>query len=712
MRPLTEYRSKSGLKKKAVTVPLLIALSITFVFMPLHIVSGQIGTSIVNIVPTSQSGKAGDSVRILGSLGTANGTFKIWFGTNLVVTNTSEVYYVDSSFAVPELPAGNYTITLNDVSKNVNDTTTFTVLAGYSIEALVPSPPAQLQEGSNVTLSVTLTGGQPGTTYYANITVVLPAPLNTNYSAQIALPSTNQKGTTQTQLTYPDVTFQPSGSLTNFTGLYDVYFNMTDNLAEDQFFIGLTDKSAYHRQDSVAMHAVGYQPDENPTIDITYAQTGASVHSETVTASSEGAIDATWTVPSNALIGDYNITITPQNTPKLIADSQLFTVPGYPINITTLNLANEPVPQILVEALDQATNTLYNGTSGVDGIATVNLEKGNHTMDAFWNDVKVGEISASITGEGAYDLTCTLTDLKVTVQDKNGIIIPFVSLYAAYQYVTTKEGVSKTGYASGQTDLSGTFSFNSTLPGIGYTINASIYGIAFNTGNNTVSDVPAQPIFEVTILCPSRTLTLKILDYHLAVIPNVRVELVEQSSGLFYGAVTNDTGAVSAEVTFGKYRLRIYMGNILLNETVIEAFSDTQIEIRCILYNLQVSVTVVDYFGQPIPNVNVMLRGPENATRSATTQGDGTATFDNVIGGTMQIIAYLSGREDSYEAVNLQVEAPTTTKIVMGRYVLLGPFVIETNLFATLIIILAALILFLSVEVYRRKGFKPSKSES
>jgi hypothetical protein len=202
------------------------------------------------------------------------------------------------------------------------------------------------------------------------------------------------------------------------------------------------------------------------------------------------------------------------------------------------------------------------------------------------------------------------------------------------------------------------------------------------------------------------------LDYHLAAIPNARIELVEQTSGIFYATVTDNAGTVSVEVTFGKYLLRIFTGNILLNETVVEVFSDTQTEIRCSLYNLQVSVIVVDYFGQSIPSVNVMLRGPEKVTRSATTQADGTATFSNLIGGSMHIIAYLSGSEDSYEAVNLQVEAPTTITIKMSKYVLLGPFLIETSLLATLIIILAAVILFLSMEVYIRKRSKPSKSES
>jgi hypothetical protein len=699
------------LKKKAVTVPFLIALSVTLVFLPLHVVSGQ-SVSISYVLPTTQTGAVGDSVRIIGYIETTNGAYQIWFGNKLVVSNTSAGYSVDANFTVPELPGGEYTITLGDTSKNINATKTFTINIDYHIKAIVPSSPAQLQEGSNVVLDVTLTGGQSDSTYYVNVTVELPAPLKTAYSQIIALALSNQTGAAHAQLTYPNPAFQPSGSLTDYAGSYDVYFNMSQLLATDQFFIGFTDASQYHREQLVTIRAIGYQANENSAITINYVKTDANVYSGTVTASSGGIINAAWTVPSDALIGDYNITIKPQGNPKSIIDSQLFSVPGYPVKIRALNLAGESVPQILVEALDHLANKLYNGTSGDDGIATVNLEKGNHNIDAFWNEVKVGEINVSITGESAYDLKCELTNLKITVQDKNEISIPYVSLYITYQYVTTKEGVSKTGSASGQTDGSGTFSFNSTLPRISFIITASLYGVVFNTNNNSVSDVPAQPTFQVLILCPSQILTLRTLDYYLATIPDARIELVEQTSGIFYIAVTDNAGTVSVEVTFGKYQLRIYTDNILLNETVVEVFSDTQTEIRCSLYNLQLSVVVVDYFGQPIPNVNVMLRGPEEVTRSATTKTNGTATFSNLIGGNMQIIAYPTGSVDSYEALNLQVEAPTAITINMSKYVLLGPFLIETSLLATLVIILVAVTLFLSIEVYMRKRSKPSKSES
>ena len=695
------------MKKKA-AFALLILMGVSFLFMPLSLVLGQQNVSIILVSPQEQ-GIVGQEVNVQGTIITSNGPYQIWFGDNLVVSNSSEGYYVNTNFTIPEIPGGEYAITLRDFSKNINDTYPLTVTIAYYIEALEPTPPAQLQEGGSVVLNVRATGIQTGTSYYANVTIALPTPLSTSYSQAVELAVSSQGATASGQVTYPSTAFQPEGALTNYTGSYRVYFNATLLLAEDQFFVGFTDSSEYHRGESVAIRAIGYEPNENATISIKYVETGFSVHSQTVTASSGGIINSSWTVPSDALIGDYNITITPENTAKSIPDSQLFTVPGYPVKIRTLNLAGEPVTQIVVEALDQATNKVYNGTSGSGGIATLNLEKGNHTISAFWNGVKVGEMNASITGENTFDLACNLTNIKVTVQNENGDLIPFVNLDFTYQYVTTKGSAFKTGHTSGQTDLSGTFVLSSVLPEVSYTINASLYGAVFNIGNNTVTDLPAEPVYEVVILCPSQTLTLNIIDYNLAAIPDARTEMFEVTSGLFYSAVTDAAGTSSLVVTFGKYRVRVYKDDILLNETVIDVFSDTQSKIRCSLYNIKVSVKVVDYFGQPIPSINVRLHGPGVGTLSDTTQANGITTFSNVIGGKMQIIAYPEGSESSYEALNLQVDEPTTVQIKMTKYVLIGPFLVESSVLATFIVILVAVLLFVLIEVYRRKRAKSAK---
>jgi hypothetical protein len=197
-----------------------------------------------------------------------------------------------------------------------------------------------------------------------------------------------------------------------------------------------------------------------------------------------------------------------------------------------------------------------------------------------------------------------------------------------------------------------------------------------------------------------------VVGYNLEAIPDARIELVELTNGLFYAAATDSSGSATSQVTFGRYRARVYKDNILINETNVEAFSESQKQIRCTLYGIQVSVSVVDFFGQPIPNANVTLNGPEAEKLSAFTQGDGTATFSNVIGGDMQIVAFASGVENSYQALALTVDQPTSVQIKIDKYVALGPLLIQASSLLTIAIILIAIILFALVEIYRRRRVK------
>ncbi len=135
--------------------------------------------------------------------------------------------------------------------------------------------------------------------------------------------------------------------------------------------------------------------------------------------------------------------------------------------------------------------------------------------------------------------------------------------------------------------------------------------------------------------------------------------------------MTDNTGRVSTELTFGQYTVRVYAGNILLNETSISVFGNSQSEIYCTLYNLQVTVKIVDYFGNPIPNVNVILSQPGTETESGTTRADGSVTFANMIGGNIQVTAYSPGKESSYVATSVSVGAPTSLPIKMGEFVVL-----------------------------------------
>ncbi len=199
---------------------------------------------------------------------------------------------------------------------------------------------------------------------------------------------------------------------------------------------------------------------------------------------------------------------------------QNFSIPGYSVVVKTQNLAGGAVPQIVVQALDQASNTMYTNTSGADGMTGFNLEKRDVVLDGFWNNVSVGESTVSITGDATINFNCKLTTLKVTVQNKDGIPISLVNLEISYQYATTIGNTVQTGNYSGQTDTSGVFSLNSALPGIDYSVDASLYGVVFNSGNNTISNLPAAPTYQATILCPSETLTLTTVDSSGAALPN------------------------------------------------------------------------------------------------------------------------------------------------------------------------------------------------
>jgi hypothetical protein len=616
------------------------------------------------------------------------------FANQVVASGTSEGYYVNANFSVPEVPSGTYALRLRDVPTNVNSTEDdFQVTITYSINAV----PSLVQEGSSVVCKVVVNGGDPTVVYNANVSVVLPSPLSTAYSKILSLGATSQKGTATAQVTFD--------SLTNYTGSYTVYFNQSVPLAQSQFSVDFLDSTTYHRGQTATINAIGYQPNQAATLSFT-SSSGTSLDSESLTASDAGVISTTWVVPSNAATGTHTATITPQGIQKSIQDSQNFSIIGYAVTIKTVNLAGEVVPQIQIQATDQATNTVYNSTSGSDGIANFNLETGIISLTAFRNGVNVGQSNITVTGNGAFNLQCQLTDLKIIVQNENGAPIPFVNLTITYHYLLTNGGSSQTGNASGQTGPSGAFMLNSTLTGISYTINASLYNQVFNSGNNTANNVPAQAVSEIVITCPNEPLSINVVGYNQAAIPDARIELVELTSGLFYTASTDSSGSVTSQVTFGMYRTRIYKDNILINETNIEAFSESQKQIRCTLYGIQVSVSVVDFFGRPIPNANVTLNGPEPERFSAVTQGDGTVTFSNVIGGDMQIVAFASGAQNGYQAVTLTVVQPTSVQIKIDRYIALGSLLIQTSSLIAIAIILVAVILFVAVEIYRRKRVK------
>ncbi len=692
---------------------------LTVAFTPLAAVLGQssnsLGVEILQVAPISSSsivtgqsqynGTAGQAFNLEGTIYNSNSSYQVLIGSDVVASGTSSGYLVDANFSVPYLSAGSYDMTLIDVALGVNSTGTtpesFEVLTGYYISAV----PSQAQEGSNMAITVTVTGGAASTDYGADVTVVDPS--NTTYSQTVSMGTINQEGVATAQVTYPGASFQPNGT-TDYAGTYNIYFNQSTGLAQNQFTVGFLDSTTYHRGDTVTIGATGYQASQTATLTITNSTGGLAAPTQTRTASATGIINSTWLVPPNAVIGTYTVTITPQGIQKVVPDIENFTIPGYSVTIETVNLANELVSQIQINALDQASGVTYNETSGSNGAATFNLESGIYPLTAFWNGVNVGASSITVTGNATFTLQCQLTNIQIIVQNENGSPMPFVNLAILYQYQPSNGGASQLGNVTGQTYTNGSYTLASALTGITYTINASLYGQVFNSENNTFSNIPAQPVYQIVITCPNEALTLNVVGYNRAPISGASIDLVELTSGLFYTATTDSSGSAASQVSFGMYKLQIYEDNIMINETTIAVFGATQQEIVCSLYGIQVSVSVIDFFGQPISNANVTLNGPSTERLSAMTNGAGTATFNNVVGGNMQIVAFPQGAQSSYQAVTQTIDNPMTVKIQIDRYFVLGSLLIPVSSLIAIIIIVIAIVLFATVEIYRRRKVKQS----
>lgn len=687
------------LRKTKPLITLLLILTstiITISFLP----KAKAETKILSIAPIS--GNVETAVQLRANISTVNGTYEIWFDETLLISRNATGNDVNASFTVPHGPAGSHNVTMIDVDAGENDTATFMVLTSYSFEPAVPKSPAQLQEGENVAISVNVTGGKSNYTY-PNIKVQTPG--NLTYEALNSI-TTNVVGDFYCNLTYPN-DFS-SGANTNFTGEHKILFNAT---VVNRFFIGLTNRSEYHRGDLVNIKAVNYPPNQNVTITLKFGNETIDSIPLNVT---DGGINTNWSVQFDATVGNYTLSITPvPDSKKEANDTQLFKIPGFKTEIFTLNLANETIPNVFVRLYDELADERYDSTSDESGLASFMLEGGNYGGEAFFKEVKVGKINFTIAKEGQarpVNLTCQLTSMNINVMDAQNVSVPFVAISLTYNYTTNLDVTkNRTETEFGETNIAGLLRLHSLLPNITYIINASRYGEVFNQNNSTVSELSAQDCVDITIFCPVRTLHVNVVDAGDQPIINATAKVQELMGGLYYTTTTDEDGKAVLNCTFGRYFVKVYVGEIMLyeNKTPVDLYQNQNISISCKRYGLTLSVRVGDYFGQPIPSANVTLQREGLSLSPRTTESDGTATFDNIVGGNLTIRIYLTDQTQPFAIKASLVDESKTIEIKIDKYVILAGFLVETSHLATAIIILATVILIFLIEIYRKKHPKP-----
>jgi len=656
------------------------------------------GIEIYSVAPSS--GIVGTAVQLSSNLTTSGGVYEIRFDDAFLTNGTATGNYVNASFTVPFASAGNHTLKVVDVATEENANITFAVATAYDLKIDVPVSPTQLQEGDPVPITVNITGGQASTTYVANLTVL--APNNASYVNMLGV-STSTVGSGVSTINYPDAF--SVGANTNFVGDYGIYFNSTQSVKT--FHVGLTNSTEYHRTQTVDIKSSAYQPSENVTLAISGNAVNYAVN---LTADSGGIIHfANWTVPANASRGTYNVNVVSTSgspTTKNPADTQNFTVPGYVLNVTARNLANDPVPSVDIRASENGTS-VENATTSSTGSAILRLEFGNFTCQGYFKGEKVGETTLEVIGDASADLTCNLTNLQirvVTVVNGTEIGIPETSVYL------TPDNLTLT------TDITGTVIVHSLLPNVTYALNASRYGTPFNETTTLpqlfVNDTLVAR-YNVTIVCPTLTLQVQVFKANSQPLSNARVRAQESLGGLHYEGITDADGMVALDSAFGRYAITVYDSNgIKLNETNVDLFQNQNITVYCSLYGLTVAVQVLDYFSQPIPNANVTMQKEGFEPLSNKTQGDGIATFDNVIGGDFEISVYLVDQFQPTVVQGTTIENSTTVQIKIDKYVLLAGLLMETSQLAIAIMIVLTVVLIIGLEIYRIRRHKPQKVES
>jgi uncharacterized membrane protein (DUF106 family) len=128
-------REEGWLKRKASTLAISVLLGSILVCLAFVSVLGDTPEPTISSV-NPPSGIAGSIVNVQGTIGTANGSYLLYLGSQLVQNAAASEFVVNTNFAVPNISAGEYNLTLQDATTNQSVTTSFTVVAASGFSAI------------------------------------------------------------------------------------------------------------------------------------------------------------------------------------------------------------------------------------------------------------------------------------------------------------------------------------------------------------------------------------------------------------------------------------------------------------------------------------------------------------------------------------------------------------------------------------------------
>jgi len=554
--------------------------------------------------------------------------------------------------------------------------------------------PARLQEGLGTNITLSIRDATANTTYAFKMNVTSPADVSYFFNFTV---STNGAGLGNNMTQFPS---DFTNATTNYVGIYRIAVNET--LATSSFTVGLTDKTKYFRSETVNIRSSGYAPNETVIMDLKFNDSSVATFPRSINASSGGVVTSSWAVPENASLGVYTLTVsnaTVGGTFKTPADVQVFTVEGL-VDIQVKNPANQTVEGVLVEVWNASSGlylNLWNETDETGRVQFVLLSAGNYTFKALWKGVEVGLVNQTITGNAVLSLTAWLSNIKITVTDEavppNPLPLIELSL------------MSNSGIESFITNLTGSIQLTNMFTNISYLIEARRYGFLFS--EITLKNLTAG-WNNVTIIAPTYTMKVHVVDSKDAAAQGLKVEAYEWSSGIsdpLQSRLTDPNGNFSLSLTFGKYRLRFYQGSAFLNEVAVDLIENKSFVVRSDVYNVDLNVLVVDYFGQPIPNVLVEFQRKVDSnyqtTSTQTTGAGGVVRFVDMIGGESRVSVSVAGRPSQTQYLYLTGPVKDVVFKIDGYVAVLGS-VLETSQLVTIILLLILIASLIIASTYKK----------
>ena len=567
--------------------------------------------------------------------------------------------------------------------------------AANSLEVSVSTSPTRIQEGDNTTIFAEIRQATPDKTYTLGINVTNPAG---TFSALNVTITTDVIGSGSNSKEYPEAFTEAN---TDYVGTYLVAVkNVTTNeiLTNTSFTVGLTDKLKYARNETVMIKGSSYTANENFTINIKLNETPVAEYPN-ITASALGIVNCTWQIPHNATPGVYTASIA-NATVKNPPDIQEFYVEVWQVQILARNLANEPVVDLAIKVYN---NTIVpaqflnlSQPTNETGWSAFMLAIGNYTFKAFWKQIEVGNIHINISNDtiSEEERWVQLSNLEITVvEDATSKSLPFITL--RLEYNNTIETT--------ETNLSGTALMHNLFTNVNYTVRAERYGLPLPPFQIEISP---QPLNELTVRFPTYTMFIHVEDSKKNPVEGVRVEAYEWSSGLTQDKTTGSDGNVTFSLTFGRYKIRVSNGTVLLYETIVDLTQNqSSFLIYLSNYNIDFTVEVVDYFRQPFPNAMVKIERNtgtryEVTAPSGFTGPDGQVTFSGILGGDSRISIYVGGRLSGTRDLYLTDSEKVTFNL--NRYVVIAGYAVETSQFVTAIAIAVLVVVFIVALAYKR----------